>query len=94
MRLLSLGVDKLETVRVQRVIFLMGAVVLLIAHLGTGVLDASNLMFSAALVLSAMAGQTLGFAIPDRLDQATSRKWTQVLLVLTGLNLVIRALFF
>ena len=92
--LLSLGVDKLETVRVQGVIFLLGAVALLAAHLGTGVMDGPNLLFSAALVLPAMAGQSLGFAIQDRLDQAKFRKWTQILLVLTGVNLMIRALSF
>ena len=90
--LLSLGVDKLETVRVQGVIFLLGAVVLLAAHLGTGVMDGPNLLFSAALVGPAMIGQWLGFTLQDRLDQARFRRWTQVLLVLTGLNLVVRGL--
>jgi len=91
--LLSVGTDKAETVRVQGVIFLLGAITLLGAHLGTGVLDGPNLIFSALLVLPALAGQTLGQALQDRLDQARFRRWTQVLLVLTGLNLVRQALF-
>lgn len=90
--LLSVGTGKAETVRVQGVIFLLGAVTLLGAHLGTGVLDGPNLIFSALLVLPALAGQTLGQALQDRLDQARFRRWTQVLLVLTGLNLVRQAL--
>ena len=90
--LLSIGTDKVETVRVQGVIFMIGAVVLLAAHLGTGVMDAPNFAFSAALILPAMAGQAAGFAIQDRLDQARFRRWTQGLLVLTGLNLVRQAL--
>ncbi len=90
--LLSVGTDKAETVRVQGVIFLLGAITLLGAHLGTGVLDGPNLIFSALLVLPALAGQTLGQALQDRLDQARFRRWTQVLLVLTGLNLVRQAL--
>lgn len=92
--LLSIGADKVEIVRVQGVIFLLGALVLLAAHLGTGVMDGPNLIFSAALVVPAMLGQWVGFAIQDRLDQARFRKWTQALLVLTGLNLVIRAVVF
>ena len=90
--LLSVGTDKVETVRVQGVIFLLGAVTLLGAHLGTGVLDGPNLIFSALLVLPALAGQALGQALQDRLDQVRFRRWTQILLVLTGLNLVRQAL--
>lgn len=92
--LLSIGADKIEIVRVQGVVFLLGALVLLAAHLGTGVMDGPNLVFSALLAVPALLGQALGFAIQDRLDQARFRTWTQVLLVVTGLNLVIRALVF
>ena len=90
--LLSVGTDKAETVRVQGVIFLLGAITLLGAHLGTGVLDGPNLTFSALLVLPALVGQALGQALQNRLDQARFRRWTQILLVLTGLNLVRQAL--
>lgn len=90
--LLSIGADKAEQVRVQGVIFLIGAVVLLAAHLQTGVMNAATVPFSAALVLPAMAGLRLGYTLQDRLDQARFRRWTQALLVLTGLNLVRQAL--
>ena len=89
--LLSIGTEKVEMVRVQGVIFMLGAVVLLMAHLGTGVMDAANFAFSAAQILPAMAGQAAGFAVQDRLDQRKFRRWTQALLVLTGLNLVRQA---
>lgn len=89
--LLSIKADKLETVRVQGVVFLIGAVVLLAAHLHSGVMTASTTTFSAILVLPAMIGQSLGVAIQDRLDQSKFRRWTQTLLVLTGLNLMRRA---
>jgi uncharacterized membrane protein YfcA len=49
------------------------------------------LAFSALLVLPALAGLAAGYAVQDRLDQARFRRWTQVLLVLTGLNLVRQA---
>jgi uncharacterized protein len=88
--LLSIKADKLETVRVQGVVFLIGAVVLLFAHLQSGVMSGPNLGFSAALVVPALVGQSLGLAIQDRLDQAKFRRWTQILLVLTGLNLMRR----
>ena len=88
--LLSIKADKLETVRVQGVVFLIGAVVLLFAHLQSGVMSGPNLWFSAALVLPALIGQSLGVAIQDRLDQAKFRRWTQILLILTGLNLMRR----
>jgi hypothetical protein len=39
-----------------------------------------------------MVGQLLGQRLQDRLDQARFRRWTQALLVLTGLNLIWRAL--
>ena len=89
--LLSIKADKLETVRVQGVVFLIGAAVLLMAHLHSGVMTTSAMSFSAILVLPAMIGQSLGVAVQDRLDQSKFRRWTQILLVLTGLNLMRRA---
>lgn len=90
--LISLDVDKRENVRVQGVVYLIGAAMLTIAHLGSGVLNAATLPLSVALTLPAMAGLFLGFAIHDRLDAARFRRWTLVILALTGLNLVRRAL--
>jgi uncharacterized protein len=74
------------------VIFLIGAIVLLAAHLGTGVMNAVTVPFSAALVVPAVAGLAVGYAVQDRLPQEKFRRWTQALLVLTGLNLVRQAL--
>ncbi len=88
--LLSIGAEKVETVRVQGVVFLLGAVVLLGAHLQTGLMTGANLWFSAALVAPAVIGQFVGLKVQDRLDQARFRRWTQALLVLTGGNLVWR----
>ena len=90
--LLSVGAEKAETVRVQGVVFLIGAVALLVAHLRTGVADAASLGFSAALVVPALLGMVVGYRVQDRLDQARFRRLTQALLVLTGLNLVRQAL--
>lgn len=89
--LLSVGVDKREQIRVQGVVFLMGAVVLFVAHLVSGVLNAQTLPLSLLLVIPAFIGMMLGFALQDRLDVGQFRRWTQVLLILTGLNLIRRA---
>lgn len=90
--LLSTGADKRETIRVQGVVFLIGAAVLLSAHLNSGVMNAQTVPFSLALAVPAALGMYLGFAVQDRLDQARFRRWTQVLLILTGLNLMRQAL--
>jgi hypothetical protein len=86
--LLSIGAEKKETVRVQGVVFLMGACVLMLAHLHSGVLNRQTLAFSAALAVAAQIGQVGGNWIQDRLDQTRFRRWTLVLLILTGLNLI------
>ncbi|MBI1171688.1 TSUP family transporter [bacterium] len=90
--LLSINADKRETVRVQGVVFLMGAFVLLLAHLHSGVLNAQTAGFSLALTLPAQVGQIVGNRMQDRLNQDQFRRWTQVLMVLTGLNLARQAL--
>jgi hypothetical protein len=90
--LLSTGADKVQAIRAQGVVFLIGAVALLAAHLGTGLANTRTLAFSAALAVPALAGLYLGYALQDRLDQQRFRRWTQALLVLTGLNMVRLAL--
>jgi uncharacterized membrane protein YfcA len=90
--LLSTGADKLQMIRAQGVVFLIGAVMLLAAHLTTGLANAQTLAFSAALCLPALIGLFIGYRVQDRLDQQRFRRWTQGLLVLTGLNMVRLAL--
>lgn len=90
--LLSIKAGKAETVRVQGVVFLIGAVALAGAHLTSGVLNEATLPLSAAMVVPALAGLWAGFRLQDRLDPVRFRRWTLILLVLTGFNLVRRAL--
>lgn len=90
--LLSVDAGKTEAIRVQGVVFFLGAVVLFAAHLQTGLMAGDNLVFSALLILPALIGQWAGQALQDRLDQTRFRRATQVLLVLTGLNLTRQAL--
>lgn len=88
--LASTGVPKVETVRALGVAFLIGAAVLLVSHLETGLLDARTLAFSAALCVPAQLGMVLGYRAQDRLDQARFRRWTMLVLVVMGVNLVRR----
>jgi uncharacterized membrane protein YfcA len=90
--LLSVGASKLEMVRVQGVVFLIGTVVLAAAHLQTGLLNAQTLPLSAVLILPAALGMWIGFRLQDRLDAERFRRWTLILLCVTGLNLVRRAI--
>lgn len=90
--LLSIGVEKREQIRVQGVVFLLGAITLTVAHLASGVLNAQTLPLSALLCVPAQIGMMVGLALQDRMDVGQFRRWTLVLLVLTGLNLVRRAL--
>lgn len=90
--LLTLGVDKRTFVRVQGVVYGIGAVALLAAHLRSGVLGATTWPFSAAMVVPALAGMALGARLQDRLDPAPFRRLTLVILTLAGLNLIRRGL--
>lgn len=90
--LLSIGTEKREQVRVQGVVFLLGSIMLMFAHLRSGVLNATTLPLSLLLVIPAVAGLWIGFRLQDRLDPARFRWWTLALLALAGLNLVRRGL--
>lgn len=90
--LLSAGVEKTENVRVQGVIYMIGSVMLALAHLQSGVLNAQTLPLSVMMVVPAVLGMWLGFRLQDKFDQLTFVRWTLVVLMLSGLNLVRRAL--
>ena len=90
--LIARGVPKAELVRAQGVAFLNGSIILVGAHLFSGVLDRNTLPFSALLVIPAVAGLLLGRIVQDRLDQQRFRKVTLVLLILAGLNMLRRGL--
>lgn len=91
--LLSVKAPKAEMIRAQGAIFLIGAVVLAFAHLGSGVLNTQTLPFSAAMVVPAALGMAMGFRLQDKLDPVQFRRWTLVLLALTALNLLRKAIF-
>ncbi|MCT8159278.1 sulfite exporter TauE/SafE family protein [Pseudoruegeria sp. SHC-113] len=88
--LTALDTPKQEAVRVQGVIYGAGAVVLLLAHMRSGIFNAETAPLSALLLLPAGVGMALGFRAQDRMDQTRFRTATLVVLVVAGLNLVRR----
>ncbi len=91
--LTALNVPKVEHVRIQGVVYGAGSVALALAHLNSGILDTQGLKFSALLIVPAIIGMTLGFAIQDRLDQEKFRWAILIVLAVAGLNLIRRGLF-
>jgi uncharacterized membrane protein YfcA len=75
------------------VTFLIGSVALTAAHLRSGVLNAETLPLSAALAVPALVGMWLGFRLQDRLDALRFRRWTLILLAITGANLIRQAVW-
>lgn len=78
-------------VRVLGVVFLVGAIALIAGHSASGVLNAQSVWFSAAMVAPGMIGLWVGYFIQDRLNADRFRRWTLIMLVVTGLNLLRQA---
>lgn len=91
MYLLATHTPKVEMIRAQSITFFLGAVLLIFAHIHSGVLNATTLPVSALMVVPTLIGMFIGYGVQDRLDQELFRKATLVVLVLSGLNLLRRA---
>ncbi|MFL4469938.1 TSUP family transporter [Tateyamaria armeniaca] len=90
--LTALDTEKTEQMRAQGVIYGLGAVALVGAHIGSGVLRAETLPLSLALIAPALLGQWLGGKVLDRIDQAVFKKATLLVLLIVGMNLIRRSL--
>ena len=90
--LTAIDTQKTEQMRVQGVIYGIGAVALLAAHLQSGVLNRATLPLSAALLVPALLGMAAGFRLHDRMPQTAFRRATLLVLVVAGLNLMRRGL--
>ena len=90
--LTAMNTEKTEQVRVQGVIYGIGAVGMTAAHVVSGILDAQTAPISALLVVPAALGLWLGFRIHDRIAQASFRKLTLIILLFAGLNLIRRGI--
>ncbi len=91
--LTATNTPKADQIRVQGVIYGLGSVALVIAHLQSGVLRDETIPFSLYMVIPATLGLLVGTAIQDRIDQAVFRKVTLYVLLIFGLNLIRRGLF-
>ena len=83
---------KREQVTTQGVIYLIGSLLLVPAHFGSGILDRDNLPLATTLCVPAVAGLIAGFLVQDNLDQEKFRKITFIAVTLAGLNLTLRGI--
>lgn len=90
--LTAIGTQKREQMLVQGVIYGLGAVLLVIAHIKSGVLNSETIPLSLALLPPAVLGMAFGARISDSFDQATFRRATLIVLCIGGLNLLRRGL--
>ncbi|PWG18523.1 sulfite exporter TauE/SafE family protein [Salibaculum griseiflavum] len=90
--LVAIDTPKARQLVVQGVIYGLGSVMLLLGHLQSGVLNRDTVGLSAFLIIPAAFGMWAGFKLQDRIDQATFRKVTLLVLLLAGLNLIRRGL--
>ncbi len=88
--LTAIETPKAEQMRAQGVIYGLGAVLLLVAHVGSGVVSARTLPFSALLVAPALIGMGIGFRLQDRIAQHQFKRLTLLVLLIGGLNLIRR----
>lgn len=91
--LLSLNLSKQEMVRVQGVVYGLGALALSAGHMASGILNRETLPFSLALIIPALIGLQIGFWLQDRLDRDRFITLTLIVLLCSGANLLRRAVF-
>lgn len=90
--LTATNTPKADQVRVQGVIYGLGALALFFAHMQSGIVRAETIPFSVSLVIPAIVGMRIGFRYQDRIAQATFKRLTLIVLLAAGLNLVRRGL--
>lgn len=90
--LTALDTPKLDQVRIQGVLYGLGSVVLVGAHIGSGVLRWETLPFALATLAPALAGMWIGLHLQDRIDQRLFQRATLIVLIFAGLNLIRRGL--
>ncbi|SFQ99891.1 sulfite exporter TauE/SafE family protein [Poseidonocella sedimentorum] len=89
----ALNTEKREHIRTQGVIYGLGAIALVFAHIGSGVLTAKTAPLSIVMILPALVGMYVGRKLQDRIDQDTFRRATLLVLLIAGMNLLRRGLF-
>ena len=90
--LLAVDTPKMKQVVVQGIVYGVGSVTILFAHLRSGILNDDTIPFTLALLPPAVVGMWFGFKIQDKLDQQRFRKITLIVLVFAALNLIRKGL--
>lgn len=90
--LTMINAAKEDSVRVQGVIYLSGACILTLAHINSGVLNAQTAPLSFAMVIPAAIGMGLGMKARGHMDEVRFRRWTLIVLIVAGVNLIRKGL--
>lgn len=88
--LAAINAPKRKAIQMQGVVYGVGAVVLMLSHLRSGVLNVETAPLSLAMVGPMLCGLRAGQMVQDRLDQARFRRAMLFVLVIVGLNLLRR----
>ncbi len=90
--LTALGTEKTEQMRVQGVIYGLGAVALLGAHIASGVVRSETVPMSLLMIVPSVLGMWLGGRLQDRIDQKMFKTVTLLVLLVVSANLIRRGL--
>ncbi len=90
--LMARDIKKAEFVQTMGLVFLIGAIVLNLSHINSGLLNSHTAPMSAAMLIPALAGMWLGYRVQDNLDQEKFRRATLFVLLFAGLNLIRRGI--
>jgi uncharacterized membrane protein YfcA len=90
--LTAIDAPKQESMRVQGVVYGLGSIALLAAHVQSGVLRSETLPLGVAMLFPAIAGIIVGAGIHNRMNQERFRFLTLIVLVIAGLNLIRRGI--
>ena len=91
--LTAINLKKQEHVKVQGIVYSLGAILLLLGHIYSGIFTWYTASLSASLVIPSMLGLRVGTLIRDKFDEVRFRHAILVVLLITGGNLVRKAWF-
>ena len=91
--LTALNLQKEEHVKVQGMIYSMGAFLLFLGHIKSGIFTWYTASFSASLIIPSALGLLFGTIIRDKFNDYRFRQATLIVLLIAGGNLVRKAWF-
>lgn len=92
MYLTAIGTGKRAAMRAQGVIYLLGSIMLLVAHLRSGILDRDTVPWSLWLIAPVLIGMWIGGKAHARMNPARFRQMMLWVLLVAGLNLIRRGI--